>query len=160
VNGFFVPTRTAAAGTLGYAGNTAVPNVVAANCGVAAYTQCSATITGIPAGTTSLSLRISSIYQPSNVSIQAYSGGGVIQKISGVQAMIDSTGKASDVLRRIQVRLPLVQTGGLLPGNALTSNSSICKRFSTGPNYFNIPSDIVDPDPDFVMCNPTTDGSL
>ena len=162
LNGFFVPTRAAAPGTLAYAGNTAKPNVVAANCGVAAYTQCSATFTNITGNPTSLALRLITMYQPSNITVQAYTAGGAAQKISGVQAMIDSTGRATDVLRRIQVRLPLVQTGGLQPGAALSSNGSICKRFSTGPNYFSIAGDIVDPDPDpdYPMCHAATDGSL
>jgi Tfp pilus assembly protein PilV len=165
VNGFFVPIRTASAGTLAYAGNLAKPNIVAANCGVAAYTECSATINNITGNPTSLAIRLSSMYQSSNVTIQAYTSAGVVQDITGVQAMIDSTGKATDVLRRIQVRLPLVQTGSLLPGAALSTNDTICKRFSTatgGPSggYFNIPGDIVDADPGFEMCAPKTDGSL
>jgi hypothetical protein len=155
-NGFFVPTRGAAAGTLVYNSNTGHANIVAADCGTASYTQCSATINGITGGSTSVALRISTMYQPSNITIQAFTG-ATAQEITGVQAVIDSTGRAQDILRRIQVRLPVIQTGGLLPNGALSSNGSICKRFSVYTNYFNIPGDIVDPDPTNAMCQPATD---
>lgn len=151
LNGFFVPTRSGSAGILTYGGNTAKPNIVAANCNTGSYTQCKATITGINA--TNISLRLSSMYQPSNLSIVSYHN-GVAMGMTGAQAKVDATGKAVDVLRRIQVRLPVVDTGGLLPGAALTSNGAICKRFSVSSGYFEIPADIINRDTKNDMCNP------
>lgn len=163
LTGFFVPLRSAAAGTLSYNGNTGRANVSAANCNVGSYTSCTARITNITGSKQQISLRLSSMYQPSNISIQTFSGAS-LKGISGVQAVVDSTGKATDVLRRIQVRLPLVQTGGLLPGNALSSNGAICKRFNTAPGYLEIPAGIVNPDDGPIngnaMCGTMTSGAL
>jgi hypothetical protein len=156
LTGFFVPLKIAAPGSLVYGGNTGKANVVAANCTTGSYVKCTARITGM-GGSNSVSLRLSSLYQPSKISVQAFAG-PVVQNISGVQAIIDSTGKATDVLRRIQVRLPIVQTGSIFPSNALTSNGSICKRFSVADGYLHIPNDIVDPDIDNKMCESKTDG--
>lgn len=157
LSAFFVPVTTGSPGTLAYSGNTGKANVVAANC--TAATACTATISGITGGSNSLSLRINSMYKPSNMVIESFNG-ATAQKISGVQAMVDSTGKANDVLRRIQVRLPIVETGGNLPGAAITSNGSVCKRFEVAPGYFRIPGDIVQPDPGNDMCKPKTDGNI
>jgi hypothetical protein len=58
--------------------------------------------------------------------------------LAGSQIIIDSTGRAQDVLRRIQVRMS-VDAGGSknqLPDNALQSTDSICKRFATMNGYF------------------------
>jgi Tfp pilus assembly protein PilX len=60
-------------------------------------------------------------------------GGADAEFING-QTLVDVTGQAHDELRRIQVRLvPTPTAGGNngLPLNALTSTSSICKRFTT-----------------------------
>lgn len=157
LSAFFVPVTGGSPGTLAYGGNTGKANVVAANC--TATTACTATITGIAGGSNSVSLRINSMYKPSNLVIESFNG-ATSQKISGVQAMVDSTGRANDVLRRIQVRLPIVETGGNLPGSAITSNGSVCKRFEVAPGYFRIPGDIVQPDPGNDMCKPKTDGTI
>ena len=157
LSGFFVPLRTGGSGSVAYLGNTGRANVTGSSCNAGTGT-CTATITNIP-NLSSGSLRLSSMYQTSNISVQALNASNVAQSITGVQAVIDSTGKAQDVLRRIQVRLPVVQTGGLLPSGAITSNGSVCKRFSTTPNSFEIPGDIVERDTTNNMCNPTIDGT-
>jgi hypothetical protein len=51
--------------------------------------------------------------------------------MEGAQAVIDSTGKAQDVLRRIQVNVPLRATSqNELSDYAIQSTDAICKRFS------------------------------
>lgn len=50
----------------------------------------------------------------------------------GAQVMIDATGKANDVLRRVQVRVPLVGSGSY-PDYAILSTDSLCKRFDAFP---------------------------
>jgi len=159
--GFFQPVNYSATGSDNYAGNTGTPRLVAANCNTASYGSCKAIIDQLP-GSTSASVRVSSMYQTSNVKVVAYNNNGVGGSpisLNGVQAKVDVTGKASDVLRRIQVRLPLVQTNTLFPGSAITSNGSICKRFETAPSYLSIPV-IADADSSNAMCQPTTQGSL
>lgn len=53
--------------------------------------------------------------------------------IGGAQAMIDSTGEASGVFRRIQVRVPLNPVIGWHPESALVTADSICKRVVGAP---------------------------
>ena len=158
VSGMFVPTRVAGTGQLDHAGSTGHTNVVAANCTTGSYSLCSATFTNIPGGPRSMTLRLSSMYRSSNITVEALNGTNP-QGITGVQAIVDSTGKATDVLRRIQVRLPVVQTGGLVPGYAISSNGAICKRFSISATYFSIPGDITDADPTNAMCQPVSSGT-
>lgn len=154
---FFEPLNNSNSGNLSYAGNNGKANVVGASCGVGSYTQCSATLIGLPASN-SISLRISSLYQPSNVTVVAYHGGSPLT-ITGTQVTVDATGNADGVLRRIQVRIPTTGTNNLLPEAAVESNAAVCKRFEVTPGYFSIPSDIANPDPSNPMCQPTTSGS-
>jgi Tfp pilus assembly protein PilV len=153
---FFVPTRNAASGNLSYSGNTNKPNVTATNCTLGSYSQCTATITGLPA-VKSFSLRLNSMYQPSNVTVVAYHGSTQLG-ISGAQATVDVTGKANDVLRRIQVRVP-VGVQSTTASFALQTNGSLCKRFRATPNYLSIPSDIVNPDTSNDMCKAQSYGT-
>lgn len=71
--------------------------------------------------------------------------------LKGAQIKVDSTGKAQDVLRRIQVRLPLNATGSQnqLPDNALQSTDSICKRFSAMDDYLDLSNTV---DGDNALC--------
>ena len=82
--------------------------------------------------------RLSMMYQDSSsVTVTAgdaahnITSGGV--KFTGGQAVIDSTGQAQDELRRIQVRIPLVASGGTVPVYGLQTTQSICKQLSDGP---------------------------
>lgn len=96
--------------------------------------QCSLRITGL--SQTSYYMRVSSIYR--NVAMQiSATGGGVALELEGAQAVIDSTGKASDVLRRIQVHVPLrASSQNQLSDYAIQSTDAVCKRFSVMDGYF------------------------
>lgn len=53
---------------------------------------------------------------------------------SDAQAVIDVTGKAQDVLRRIKVRVPLLDfKTENLPLGAIHSQADVCKRFTASP---------------------------
>jgi hypothetical protein len=78
-------------------------------------------------------MRAMAIYHEANLDITGNSGGPVI--FQDAQAEIDVTGKAQDVLRRIQVRVP-INTATIQSSYALESASSICKRFGVAPGYF------------------------
>jgi len=153
---FFVPTRNVSAGSIAYIGNRNRPNIVAANCTPGTYSQCSATITGLGSAR-SFSMRLNSLYQPSDLTVVAYHGSAPLE-VSGAQAMVDVTGKAQDVLRRIQVRVP-VGASGKTAAFAVQSNGALCKRFKTTPNYLSIPGDIVNPDLANDMCRSQTYGT-
>jgi hypothetical protein len=47
----------------------------------------------------------------------------------------------------------------VLPGSALSSNASVCKRFQTTGSYFAIGGDITDADAANDMCNPKISGT-
>ncbi len=160
LTGFYTPTNSAAAdGRVSYAGGKGQPNVVASKCDTAAYGKCLATI--IDVGTsTDFALRVSSLYQPSNITVTAYAIDNTEISFSGAQAIIDATGRAQDVLRRIQVRVPLKPVAAFAPNYAIQTNHALCKRFSTTPGYFNIPGDIIDKDDKNPMCVPKTDGTI
>ncbi len=72
-------------------------------------------------------LRLKSIYTPAAITIEANGG---TAELKGAQALIDATGRAADVLRRIQVRVQANDLGGDIPLYALEGTDKICKQFS------------------------------
>jgi type II secretory pathway pseudopilin PulG len=80
-------------------------------------------------------IRLSQLYLGSNVTITARSTSGIAH-LTGAVAMVDSTGKAQDVLRRVVVAVPLQQASTGTPGSAINSGNSICKRFRVRAGYF------------------------
>jgi hypothetical protein len=150
---FIEPLKGGGSGNLSYSGKVGKANIVGANC---SGTKCSVTITGL-AATNDLALRLNSLYQASDVTVDAYHGGTLLQ-LSG-QVQVDVTGNANGVLRRIQVRIPTSLSSNLIPDDAIQSNAAICKRFQVDGTYFHIPADIVNPDPSNAMCQSVTSGS-
>ena len=90
---------------------------------------CSVTLTGINGGLTNY-LRLQSLYRQTNISITLLDGGGNPVLLDDVQAIIDVTGRAADVFRRVEARVSLVDQTFPLPDIALWSNTEICKDFS------------------------------
>lgn len=91
---------------------------------------CSITISGLSADR--YFIRLNSYYGLSDVTVTA-NGGGPANALVGAQAVIDSTGKANDVVKRIQVRVPLAGTDGI-PGFAIQTQNGQCKRYGTIPS--------------------------
>lgn len=92
---------------------------------------CTANISVTPAQ--SYYMKMNSIYKTSSVTITAKSGASNVELI-GSQIMIDSTGRANDILRRIQVRVAIDLLGeGPFPLGAIQSANTICKQFSVVP---------------------------
>ncbi len=81
-------------------------------------------------------LRIRAIYSSINLRITAPSAGNN-QPIYGAQATIDATGKANDVLRRVQVHVP-ISANYDFPDYAIQSGRSICKIANLTDNLVNI----------------------
>jgi hypothetical protein len=75
-------------------------------------------------------LRLLGLYKPSNVTVTGVDGSGNQVEFDGAQIIIDSTARVQDVIRRIQVRMP-VNTAGILPDFALRTTDSICKMMLT-----------------------------
>ena len=83
-------------------------------------------------------LRMRSIYNPSNVTLNNQVPGGVAKTdvFSGAQIEIDSTGRATDVLKRIKVRIVdpeskvSTASGPNFPEYVFSSKDNLCKRLS------------------------------
>lgn len=103
--------------------------LVSGNCSNANTPRlCKVLITGLSASN-KYYLRLTSVYKNSNVSIKAYDSSNNELVLPGVQAVIDSTGKASDILRRVQVRVPLGNSY-YYPEFAIETKESICKELN------------------------------
>lgn len=110
-----------------YAGGAAnTNNRVGVNCNA---TSCRLQINGLVRN--SYHVRISSLYRDVSLNVCAVNAAGVCSEITGAQVVIDATGKAQDVLRRIQVRVPLrIDSTNQLSDYAIQSADSICKRYA------------------------------
>lgn len=131
---FVVPFSSGGSPTIAYpAGSPASTNNTASLVGAKCTNSgCSLTINGLTSlNQQSYAMRISSIYQDVGLQISATDPSGGALPIQGAQVVIDSTGKAQDVLRRIQVNVPLRNNSqNQLSDFGLQSTDSICKRFS------------------------------
>lgn len=117
--------------------NAAQGQIVDGNCDSTVNPRCSIVITfgaGLPAGEPIL-FNLRSIYNPSSLTITAFNGSTQLNLI-GAQAVIDSTGRAQNVLKRIQVHVP-VKTSYDYPGFTLDSVQSICKQLTGWPGAGN-----------------------
>lgn len=81
-------------------------------------------------------IMIEQLYGQAKFSISAVGSDGGVLSLVGAQAVIDVTGRAGDVLRRIQVRVPITAVGGsgslagapMAPRGALETTETLCKR--------------------------------
>ena len=121
----FLMPQSAGSGSMSIGANA---QVLGAHCTV---TECKMVIS---AGGTSNKyfMRLNALYrQTSNISITATDTTGAGVGLVGAQAIVDSTGKAQDVLRRIVVAVDLTDANAnKLPTAALTTGDSVCKRFT------------------------------
>lgn len=91
---------------------------------------CRVTINAMAASKLYLHLR--SIYRSNKVTITGVTATGVVQ-FKGAQMEVDSTGKVGDILKRIQVMLPLTSSNGPLPEFVLQATDDICKQLQVRP---------------------------
>lgn len=136
INTYLCPNSSAGFASVDYSTHLGANNgeIVAGNCSSGAPAGkyfCTATIDGfstLPDQTTFfVSLR--SIYSKVKVNVTAYNGSTQLV-LKGAQTVIDSTGKAQDVLKRIQVRVPAGNTYDLPPG---TAGGLLCKQVEAIP---------------------------
>ena len=90
---------------------------------------CNVTVTGPAASGQNYYVRITSLYSNADLVLSSVNPG---IGFSGAQALIDSTGKAQDVLRRIQVRRSLNDDQGI-PDYSLQVAAGLCKRYMVAP---------------------------
>lgn len=142
---YLKPTNPSGGGTQGIgAFNTSKAYIVNASYASGMY---SATInfTAAAAQSAHYYARITTLYKDAaHVYIDGVNSAGN-SYFANAQATVDVTGRAQDVLRRVQVRVPLQQYGSQIPGAAVRSGADVCKRFAIYPgNYF----------PDALGCGP------
>lgn len=116
-----------------YSGNTgtAAGVTVGGNCNVGNTPRyCGVAVTNL--GQLTYLLHLSSIYRATAVTVTAFDNNGNQMYIKGAQTLIDSTGKAQDVLKRIQVRLPS-RSDFDYPEFDIATGGNICKQLATYP---------------------------
>ncbi|MEM6998014.1 MAG: pilus assembly PilX N-terminal domain-containing protein [Patescibacteria group bacterium] len=106
--------------------------ITLANCTVGG--DCSVSLDSIPSGANyTYMIRLTSVYQPNNVTVQAENTASPTPiSFTGVQAVVDATGKANDVLRRIEERIPLQQYYDF-PEYAIDVGLDLCKQLEAIP---------------------------
>lgn len=84
-------------------------------------------------------LRAKSIYRASDMTIRIYDTASPPNQLAirGAQVQIDSTGKVNDVVRRVQVRVP-VNKAYAVPEFVIETTDSICKQIQVAPAPANI----------------------
>lgn len=147
---FLVPTNPTAnvAGTVSYSGNGNNQYGAAANQGAIVPAKCSnasgCSVTINNLGGTNYYLRVSSIYQNSSIQVAGYNLSNPSAPLSliGAQVLIDATGKDQDILRRIQVRIPINAAASNTFDSAIISSQSLCKQFETAPTLSSNPASL------------------
>ncbi len=105
-------------------------SIVNSNC---VSNQCSMTITALGAvGNVPLLLHLTDHYDASDLTVTGRDIVGNPVKFSGAQAVVDVTGRARDVLKRLQAHISLGKSN-VLPNYAIESQN-VCKRITTYPN--------------------------
>lgn len=89
---------------------------------------------GLPAANNSFYLRVTPLYGQSHFQIALQNGGAPVE-MSGVQPIIDSTGRAADVFRRQQARVRMNPMGDL-PEYVVQSANTICKNMIVSDGSF------------------------
>jgi len=90
---------------------------------------CNVTVTNLPPNQATFFMNLRSIYASTQVTITAYNGGTAL-RLKDAQTLVDSTGKAQDVLRRVQVRIP--STNGYdIPDGV---HGDVCKQLDLDPD--------------------------
>jgi hypothetical protein len=132
MSSFAVPQRSGGTNTVGFSANGS-QDLIGTHC---TNTNCTLTInSGL--GGAQYYLRVSTLYKPVGLQLSATDGSGNPVSFQGAQAVIDSTGKAQDVLRRVQVRVGLPGAGQNQTSDyAIQSTDSLCKRFVVMDNYY------------------------
>jgi hypothetical protein len=145
----FYPTKGGGS-SVTYAGSDG--KVVEMKC-LPSATICEADITGFPATESTYAIRASALYADGTMEVTATDAANNTLELKNAQIQVDATGKAQNVLRRIQVRLPLSKAASS-PDYALESASSICKKFDIGATSFTIPTFARPQDKKNPMCRP------
>jgi len=92
--------------------------------------QCKVTLGGL-AG--QYYIRLKAIYDPVHITIEGRDINNNRLPFVGAQVLIDSTGRAGDVTKRLKIYKPL-RASASLPGSVLEIGDDLCKRLLSRPN--------------------------
>lgn len=95
---------------------------------IAAY-SCEATIE-LGGNTTSAYLLLAALYNSTQYRVELFNSSDDPVRFNGTQPMVDSTGRASDIFRRVESRVELVGTTLAYPTTAVSVAKNFCKTFS------------------------------
>lgn len=110
---------------------------------------CTATLV-IPAPTSSSYFYLASPYGAVNYKVELLDGSGSQVSFDGVQPIVDSTGRAADVFRRVAARLEQSAGGdtrALYPRATIDLTNNFCKAFAVGSTIDAYRNTIADCDP-------------
>lgn len=83
----------------------------------------------IAGGSNMAFIRLTSLYRPTSVRLEMLDRSDKVVQFDGVQPEIDSTGRASNVFRRIASRVSLSMGSTAYPEYAVDTTDSLCKDF-------------------------------
>ena len=89
----------------------------------------------VRAGSNNAFLRLNSIYKGASVKVSLQNDAGQTINFDGVQPIVDSTGRASNLFRRVEARLNIGDDFPY-PENAVELKNSLCKDFSVTDNTY------------------------
>lgn len=108
--------------------------------------QCKVTINGLSG---QYYIKLKSTYDPVHITIEGKNAGGTRLPLVGAQVLIDSTGRASDITKRIKIFKPL-RAAASLPSAVLEIGDDLCKRLQTEPASTTTDSSIASCNPVYV----------
>ncbi len=133
----FYPCNNTGSTTISYAAGRGSPDVgriYPVNCQTTGQEyECSITINNVPdtisgSNVSRFYSRFNSVYRDINVRIKMEDSTGDQLLFSNAQAVVDSTGRAVDVFRRLQARVPLYDTY-VTPNATIQTVNDICKLY-------------------------------
>lgn len=131
---FLYPNSTAPGGNLRFNDDkrrsipTSRSQVNIVECTAATEYSCSATI-DLPADTHQKYLQLTSIYNRANYRVELLDSSGKNVLFDSVQPEVDSTGRASDLFRRVQALVSVDSLPTPYPSAALSIKGNLCKNF-------------------------------
>jgi Tfp pilus assembly protein PilX len=132
--GFMQPSYGGGSSSVDYAAGSGANNqgnIFSINCtNGAGGRDCTVQLTGL--NITRGYLRLQALYRPAAVSVCSPDCSAGVE-LADAQAQVDVTGRAVDVLRRIQVRIPIGIGSDDYPEFALQTLNTLCKRLAIAP---------------------------
>ena len=124
---------------------------------------CNSVITNLSGVASTYYIKLSAIYSPLVVTLEASDSSNKVLQVPGVEALIDVTANGNDILRRQEAILPLAQ-GYSSPNYALESMNAVCKLFQvpvTAQGFYGTPVlDPAAPNNDGACSLPSAEGDI